>query len=288
MALDLEKIPAATRKELIEVGRRFGSEDTLAQAEQTLGALGKYGSKLVLWGFNEADVKRLEGARDGLMAAGVGREAARVGKKATNKAYADAVREGKAKRLRARAVLSGARRALADHGDTDAVRDVDAELSHASTAGANASALAGQLDALHKALTAPAVAKAAKQRGGPEVVAALVTCAAALRAVSQDAATVPGTPEETERLDLLDGIIVGLSRDARKAARAAAKDSAEPAMAAAFELTKLYGSSKAKKGDAKAPELAEPKAPPPAAPPPPPPAPEAPTPPAEKPEGGGG
>ena len=49
---------------------------------------------------DDADAKRLEDARDGLMAAGVGREAARTGKKATNKAYADAVRDGKAKRLR--------------------------------------------------------------------------------------------------------------------------------------------------------------------------------------------
>lgn len=252
MTLDLDKIPAATRKELIDVGRRFGSEDTLAQAEQTLSALEQYGAKLALWGFNDADRKRLEDARDGLMEAGVGREAARAGKKATNQAYADALKDGKAKRLRAHAVLSGARRALADQGDADAVRAIDAELAHASTAGTNASALAGQLDTLQKVLTVPAVAKAAKGRGGPEVVAALATSAAALRAVSQEAATGPGTPAATELLDLLDGIIVALARDARKAARAAAKEAAEPAMATAFELSKLYGSAKAKKDDGKA------------------------------------
>lgn len=247
MTFDPEKIPAAARHELIDVGRKFGSEDTLAQAEQTLKALLAHGAKIALWGFNDADAKRLSEARDALIAAGVGREAARVGKKSTNKAYADAVKAGKAKRLRARSVLSGARRVLAEQGDAEAVRTIDTVLDHAPTAGESAGKLADQLDTLHTTFSAAPIAKAAKQRGGPEIVAELVTCSAALRTVSQDAAAVPGTPAATERLDLLDGIIVGLARDARKAARAAGKDSGEPAMAAAFELTKLYGSAKAKK-----------------------------------------
>ena len=78
-------------------------------------------------------------------------------------------------------------------------------------------------------------------------MAELVTCSAALRAISQEAATAPGTPAQTELLDLIDGIIVGLSRGARRAARAAAKASGEPAMATAFELTELYRSAKGKK-----------------------------------------
>ena len=247
MTFDLEKIPAAARQELIDVGRKFGSEDTLAQAEQTLNALQTHGPKIALWGFNEADGKRLEGARDALIAAGVGRETARVDKKSTNKAYADAVKIGKARRLRARSVLSGARRILVEQGDTEAVRTLDTVLNHAPTAGESAGKLADQLDTLHTTFSQAPIAMAAKQRGGPEIAAELATSSASLRAISQDAAAVPGTPAATERLDLLDGIIVGLARDARKAARAAGKDSGEPAMAAAFELTKLYGAPKGKK-----------------------------------------
>lgn len=247
MPFDSEKIAAATRHELILVGRKFGSEDTLAQAEKTSNALKTYGAKLALWGFNDEDTKRLGEARDALIAAGVGREAVRVGKKTTNNAYAAALETGKSRRLQARSVLSGARRVLADQGNVDAVRSVDTVLNHAPTAEESASKLADQLDTLHASLSEAPVAQAASQRGGPEIAAELVTCSAALRAISQEAATAPGTPAATERLDLLDGIIVGLSRGARRAARAAAKASGEPAMATAFELTELYRSTKGKK-----------------------------------------
>jgi hypothetical protein len=248
-----EKIPAAARHELIAVGRKFGSEDTLAQAEQTLKALKTHGPKFALWGFNDADTKSLDDARAALITAGVGREVVRVDKKTTNTAYADALKTGKAKRLRARSVLSGARRVLDEQGDAESVRTIDTVLDHAPTAGDSAGKVAEQLDTLLTTFSEASVAKAASERGGPEIVVELVTCSAALRAVSQDAATVPGTPAATERLNLIDGIIVGLTRDARKAARAAAKELGEPAMAAEFELTHLYGSGKGKKPAVPAP-----------------------------------
>lgn len=247
MTFDPEKIAANSRQELILAGRKFGSEDTLAQAEKTSNALKIYGARLALWGFNDEDTKQLAEARDALIAAGVGREVVRVGKKTTNKAYAAALETGKSKRLQARSVLSGARRVLADKGNVIAVQSVDTVLDHAPTAEESASKLADQLDTLRASLSEGPVAQAASQRGGPEIVAKLVTCSAALRAISQETATAPGTPAETELLDLLDGIIVGLSRAARRAARAAAKASGEPAMAAAFELTELYRNTKRKK-----------------------------------------
>jgi len=58
---------------------------------------------------------------------------------------------------------------------------------------------------------------------------------------------VRGTPEETAQLDLIDGIIVGLTRSAREAAVSAAKALGEPAIKAAFRLNQLYGGSRAKK-----------------------------------------
>ena len=56
-----------------------------------------------------------------------------------------------------------------------------------------------------------------------------------------------GTPEETDKLDLVDGIIVGLTRSAREAAAAASKALGEPAIKAAFRLDQLYGGARAKK-----------------------------------------
>lgn len=264
MTFDLEKIPAATRHELIVVGRKFGSEDTLEQANRTLKALRSYGAKLALWGFNEEDVKRLEEARDALIAAGVGRDLSRVGKKTTNSASAAAMKAGKSKRLKARSVLTGARRVLAELGDEDAVRAVDTALNHAPTAGDSASKLSAQLDTLQTSLSEGPIAQAVSKRGGPEIVAELAIASASLRATAQEAASPAGTPAETERLDLIDGVIVGLARDARKAARSAAKDAGEAAMATAFELTTLYESTKEKKAAEAPPEptTAEPAPPP--------------------------
>jgi hypothetical protein len=227
----------------------------LAQANKTLKALQTYGARLSLWGFNEEDMKRLEGARDALITAGVGRELERVGKKTTNSAYTAALETGKSRRLRARSVLTGARRVLAEQGQSDSVRSVDTALNHAPTAGENAGKLADQLDTLHASLSEPPIASAVSGRGGPEIVAELATCAAALRAIAQETALPAGTPAETELLDLIDGVIVGLARDARKAARSAAKEASEPAMAIAFELTKLY-EVKGKKATEAAPEPA--------------------------------
>jgi hypothetical protein len=55
-----------------------------------------------------------------------------------------------------------------------------------------------------------------------------------LREASQTTAAPRGTPQETEQLGLLNGIILSLVR------------SAEPALVAEFELTELYGIGKTK------------------------------------------
>jgi hypothetical protein len=52
--------------------------------------------------------------------------------------------------------------------------------------------------------------------------------------------TVRGTPEETQRLDQIDGIIIDICRRARDAAVAASKHLGDPAILKAFKLDKLY------------------------------------------------
>jgi len=254
MALDLDKIAPKARAELIKLGKRYSSDDTLAQAEQTVSGLDKHSDKLAPMGFNDHDTQRLKDARQALIDAGVGREAARTGKKVTNKAYDGAMKTGKAKRTRARSVLSSCKRVLHEHDETDAMNAIDAVLDQTGTAPDDASKLATQLDAYVSALSRADVAKVAKTRGGPALLPELGACAAQLRAVSQDAATVQGTPAETSKLDLIDGIIIGLARDARKAAQAASKELGDPAILAAFELTKLYAPSKGKKDEPPAKE----------------------------------
>ncbi len=153
------------------------------------------------------------------------------------------MRAGQYTRLRTRSVLTNARRVLSRKaGETAAaaVRSVDTVLTQTSVAGDTAEKMASQLDQLGVVLADPEVVTATVNSGGPKAVLDTAARAASLRAVSQSAAVPRGTPEETEKLDLIDGLILGLVRQARDCAETAAKELGEPSMVSAFELTKLY------------------------------------------------
>ncbi|MDC3961424.1 hypothetical protein [Polyangium jinanense] len=249
MALDLTTLSPDVRAAFIKDGERFGSEDTLDQANQTLNAYLTHGSKLAPFGFVAEDAAELKDARDALIEAGIGRVSKRTSKKVDTAAHAAAIRDGQAIRLRARSVLAGAKRALLLAGKVDAVQKIDVLLGLDSVASDDAEGLAKQLDALRTALKEPVVAEAAKTRGGPQAALDLESRAQALRDAAKSKAEPRGTPVETETLDLIDGIIVSLTRTAREAADAAARELGEPAIATAFELSALYKRHAKKKAE---------------------------------------
>jgi hypothetical protein len=249
MGLDLKNIAPEARAALIKDGERFSSEDTLDQAKLTLSGYATHGAKLAAFGFAQEDAGELKDACDALIDAGVGRESKRTSKKIDTAAYAAAMRDGQAVRLRARSVLSGARRVLVRDGKAEAVQKVDALLERESVASDDAEGLAKQLDTLRGLLEVADVQAATKTRGGPEAAGDLHAQAKALRDASQAKAGPRGTPVETETLDLIDGIIVSLVRSAREAAEAAARELGEPAVATAFELSALYKRRGKKKGE---------------------------------------
>ncbi len=253
MGLDLTAISPEARAAFIKDGARFGSEDTLEQANQTLNAYALHGTKLNDYGFGLVDATELQDARDALTTAGVGREAKRTNKKIDTAALSVAMHDGQGTRLRARSVLHAARRVLLWTGKIEPVQKIDALLDRDSAAAEDAEGLAKQLDALNSALNDSTIADTAKNRGGPKAVVDLETHALALRDAAKAKAEPRGTPVETETLDLLDGIIVSLARMAREAAEAAARDLAEPAMATAFELSALYKRRPKKNNDESAP-----------------------------------
>ena len=152
-------------------------------------------------------------------------------------------------RLRARSVLGGARRSLLRAGKVDVVQKIDALLDRESAAADDAEGLAKQLDVLQGLLKDAAVADATKTRGGPTAIVDLEAQAKAIREAAQAQAAPRGTPVETETLDLIDGIIIGLTRGAREAADAAARELAEPAISTAFELAALYKRRAKKKAE---------------------------------------
>jgi hypothetical protein len=244
MSFDLTVLSPKARVSYIALGRHYGSTDTLAQANQTLQGVASHGSELIPHGFAEADAERLHGARDALVDAGVWRNEARSDKKVTGATLAAAMNAGKSARTSARSVLTSTRRALQEQDDPaaeTAVKKLDAVLAQTRAAGSEAGELAGQLDVLRGVLSEPAVGTAASTRGGPQAEIQLHDRATALRSAVAAHAGAAGTPAESEHLDLLDGIVVTFARNARQAARAAAKRLGKPALAADFELTKLYG-----------------------------------------------
>jgi hypothetical protein len=256
MALNLEAMLGEVRKEHVNQGRAFGSPDTLAQAEATLEGCALHGALLAEHGFGPEDVEDLTEARDLLIAAGVERETKRTGNKTTTKAFLAAMKKGKWERRRGRTVLSRSATKLRQNGTQaglDAAKSVAALLERTARSGASAEKLATQLDQLGAELAKAPVAAVAATRGGPRAIEELAKAATELRRPGLKTAT-KGTVAETEYLDLLDGIIVSLVRDAREAARSAAGEHGRPALAKAFELTKLYRNAAA----AAAPQAPEP------------------------------
>ncbi len=243
MTFDFNKFAPERRAELIKKGKAYSSRETLAQANQTLISLKLHGSKLVNHGFNALDAAELESARDALAASGVGREQRLVDKRTVSMTQGAEMNRAQTLRIRSIAMLNAARRMLRDdtsEASMAAVLVIDATLERHKAAPPTPELMAVQLEALRDVLAHPAIAKAAKSRGGTELASALTPQVIALRAVNQASDSRGGTPEETETLNLLDGVIVELVRGARHAARAAARALGEPTVAEAFKLTALY------------------------------------------------
>jgi hypothetical protein len=241
--LGLDGLSARGKTSLLKVGKEFGSDRTLAQSDKTLGAYGTYGAAVADFGFGADDAAQLEATRQGLLDAGVTRKNAETAKKTTNGSYLAAVGDGKMKRTRGRTILATAVGLLELQGSEEALaaeQSAAAVLSQTVSSEDDATKLADQLDALRGELEKPVVAKLMKTRGAPKAVKDLAASSTKLRAVAPTGVTRRGTPAETERLDLLDGMIVRLCRAARKAARQVAKETGEEAIATAFELSELY------------------------------------------------
>jgi hypothetical protein len=246
MAIDLATIPPEARARFIKLGRCFSSRRTLKQSRRTLGALGSYGELIAIYGFGAEDTEDMTQCRDLLIEAGVERDATVAQRKTTKKDFLKAMRAGKDARLHGRSVLFTAQRLLSlsiVEGAAAARNGVATALEKTESCGDDSDQLANQLDQLRASLSLPVVAALVAGRGGPQAVAALTTSATALRLLTDNRPVRGGTPEETERLDLIDGIIVTLARSARRAARSATRALGRPALADAFKLSDLYGSS---------------------------------------------
>jgi len=252
MAIDISIIAPKARENYLRIGRQFGSIDTINQASKTIDGCDTYIDVLKLHGFGAAEKQRLVEARQDLITAGVNRTEQIGQRKVTNKSFVAAVIQGKESRQSARSILDSGRSKLLENDDDTTAREIDATLEQTRTSQDDPEKLATQLDLLRKTLNLPAVAAVTVQSGGPEAITDLGASATALRDTAREKAG-GGTTGATENIDILDGIIVTLARNARKAARAAARKLRQPALAAAFELSHLYDNRSTSSPDAQSP-----------------------------------
>ncbi|HQP35060.1 MAG TPA: hypothetical protein PLI95_07775 [Polyangiaceae bacterium] len=238
--MDLEKLPADLRQRLITIGRQFGSADTIAQGEATVAACDRHGPALEAHGFVSADLARLREAIDALRATGAADEPPASARKSTSREYVETVRVGKTLRQQARSILFIVMQRLAASPDSvehEAARSVSSSLDKTQSSRGDPILLGAQLDQLRATLTMARVDRAAALRGADALVPQLARVAERLRAIPVDTSASP----QADAVDLLDGIIVELVRDARRAARSAARTLGRPEVAAAFELVCLSG-----------------------------------------------
>ncbi len=249
MTFDRTTIAPEAQKHCIEIGERFGSSDTLRQADKTLTATQKYGDLLAKRGFGPSQVALLADVRDALLAAGVTRDLSRAGKKQTNAALLDAMSAAKGERFEIHAIYANARTALFMKGDLTSVNAIDVALASTSNAGDDAVLLGNQLGLLTDLLKTTAIREAVGEEPASAIETDAAARVAALTAARQQHAGPRGTPAETEYLNLLDGLVAILCRNARKAARAVARQSGQPAIAKELQLTELYSKTVRAKQD---------------------------------------
>lgn len=248
MTFDVSKLSQEVRGHYIEIGRRYSSELTLAQAEHTLLSFGVHSASLIAHGFTQQDADLLKELREQLMGASVQREGARNDKKKRTQLRHTAIDQGQALKSLALAALSGISRAMAMgqiNTAPETLKLLLVTLQSVERAEERASALAEELLVLRKLLDDKLISDAVKARNYVTLQSDLEAGAEALRKASAQSRILPGTQSETELLDLYDGMIVELTRSAKRAATAAAKRLGKPSIAEAFELKHLKNNTHA-------------------------------------------
>lgn len=241
MALDVQKFSEVTKAEYRLVGKRYSSEETCKQAELTLAAYERYGAIICGYSFVKDDADLLKEARSQLLAAIDKREATRGQKKQTMHAEVAAIHDGKKLRGKARTLLQTVAERLRLSGETSAaaVRKIGAALEQTASSSDSAHQLAAQLVILKELWSDATITAAVKTRGGDGLDKQLSDMAANIRKATSEDRPRTLTQGDTEIMDILDGLIIQLCRSARRAARAAARDRGEEAIAQAFALKHL-------------------------------------------------
>jgi hypothetical protein len=232
------------REKRLRIGRQVGSKASVAQLSRVANGMELYRGPMADHGFGDDDEAEVVWTRDSLIVSGAERVDAQVERKVTNVELQDAEKEAQKKRKGVRALarrVPEKLRALDTEASRAAANDVDAVLQKTSATGDEPEDQAVQLDLLAGVLGNAEVARVVGAERAARRAAECRTASAALRSADAKHSRPQGTPEQTQRLDLLDGSAVILARHARAASVAASEELGDPAIAKAFELVDLGG-----------------------------------------------
>ena len=233
------KLSADKKMEFFISGRRVGTDKVLAQAERVALGWGAHGAKLSRSGFLQEDMDAMMVHVEDQRARYAEREDTQADKKVSRRGARADEREAKASRREladcGRAVLGAMRTADKDEATQAAVARLELAVQAATGSSDDITKLRDRLRGLIVALDQPELAVEVALRAAEALVDArprLVALEEGIRALAQQR----GASELTEALDLVDGILMQYARDARRAARQAARRLGEPAVADAFAL----------------------------------------------------
>jgi hypothetical protein len=262
MPVDIEAMAPEAIAEYYELGQRYPTANVLAQADMVIAGLDLYAAALAEHGFGADDRADVIEAREDLRAQETGTAEISSERKAIHQTSDDVIASARQRRRAAITILKNVQRLLRQRGARAALATVASALSETRVI-TDDSQLPKHLTVLLGALVDPAVTAVVATRGGLTTAADLTVLKDSVRVALEQRTSHPPSTAAAQRRDILDGILVTLARNARAAARMAARALGQPAIADAFELVHLKYAPRTRRASPEAPEA--PAAPTPAA-----------------------
>jgi hypothetical protein len=235
MPVDVSTLPPESREVYLDLGRRVTTPNTLAQANKTIRAFTKFGAEVTLHGYGPDDDAHLSDTRDTLIDRFTDGSDAKGASKLAAGAYVTARRDAKDERQSVRTLLTGCVPRLRDAGNVVDAKRLQSLLEQTSRA-PNDTALLDHMKRLHALLGEPVLEPLIVNRGGPDMLLRIERSRNSLLSAIRERGGNPEVSALSDERDILDGIIVTLTRNAARAARVAARRLGQPAIAQEFKL----------------------------------------------------
>lgn len=246
--MDLKQYVGKRREELVQLGRLWGSLTVQEQANAFLALLIEHEEVMAQYGILTEDRKELALLEALYPKELEGRTDKKLGNTLTNKTLQEILNRAYSARRGSRSLLVIVQNRLgasdiagADPEDAlDERLKVELILQATARKPREAQSAREQLRVLSDCLALPITAQIAAQRGADRLQKALKTSITALDSAIDEVQQQTSTAEQTEQLDLIDGLIVERLREIARVAKTAAKEEGRPQLAVSFRLSILY------------------------------------------------